>query len=235
MIQPPDWGKDVFLEWYGVDLWGEAEELAMYLDTWAVHHMDLKDVQTSSQVNRIAFERYLQAYHLMPLTFAADQLAVAREDFHTLLDEMVREKLLMADAKWEQSFCGTNLPEELPNHLPSFPKRVYPDVPSRIRAFHDAVNKDLGFDLAIVETETLDGGVKKPGHTRDILTSSPVALGDSVWLNLGKPVSLRPDVCSKRTYLDFRDQLSELLMGPEPEWARDSSASFVAESSEDYA
>lgn len=234
-IRPPDWDKDVFVDWYGVDLWGEAKGLSRYLDTWSLHRMHLKDVRTETHVNRIAFERYLKSNNLMPLAFAADRLAIPRETLPGLLNKMASECYLMADSSWNQGVCATTLPENLPDLLPSFPKRVYTNVTSRIHAFHKAARKDVDDNLMMVETETLEGGERKPGYNRDILTLEPVALGDSVWLELGKPVSLPPDVCSKRTYLEFREQLDDVRMGPEPEWAREHLASCVAEPPGDYA
>lgn len=227
-IRPHDWRKDVFLQWYEVDLWGGNSELFLYIEQWALKYLGRKKIHDTETANRIAFEGYLQSQNMMPLAVAADQLAVPRDQFMNLLNRMAQMHLLKPSTEWREGLCGSELPEKLPAMLPSFPRRVFANIPSKIRTFHESLRKDLDLELEMVTTRPIDSDTDVPAYQRDIITLEPVSLGDSVWLDFKKPISLRPDICAKRTYLRYKEQLVPFRMGPEPEWARESTQSRMA-------
>jgi len=47
----------------------------------------------------------------------------------------------------------------------------------------------------------------------DAITLEPVSLQYQVWLDLGKPINLRPDCCSTLFYAQERDVLHDYVMG----------------------
>ena len=54
--------------------------------------------------------------------------------------------------------------------------------------------------------------------TLDSVRLEPLSVRHTVWLDLGKPISLEPDRCSKLFYFENRDELRGLLSGSdEPE------------------
>ena len=47
----------------------------------------------------------------------------------------------------------------------------------------------------------------------DMLTSEPVSVRYQLWLDIGKPVRLKPDVCSVKTYFLHKKLLRDYLFG----------------------
>ncbi len=205
---------------YGIDkedagLWGSFQ-------MWGMGHRRPREVLRPEAVDRHAFEAFLQQSGLLPLRIAAARLGMLEDSFVDVLGRLEETGALQPNGTGHSSQLVT---ESL---LRSFHTR-FPKLRSSVFSSHDEFCAAL---LPVIEAEigvkpvplycatalAIDKTLPEFAHDFDCLTQEPVGLRYQVWLDLGKPMFLRPDICSVKTYVDHEQELKLVLFaGKEPE------------------
>lgn len=231
LVKNPTWNRDSFVEWYGCDPWSNNFLLGGQFRTWAARALKDPEVIDSRNVNRFAFEQYLRSQLWTPAQFAANQFALSLEHFERVLQAMIDDSLIVPNPDELPGIYSDDFLGKLPKQLPSFRTMIYGSVTSYVEEFHRAIKDDLGIEV-LMRSCLVSEALKiesTAGTARDILTLEHIGLQYTVWLDFGKPISLRPDECSELTFTKYKNILSTFRMGKQDEDTQAKLQSFVAE------
>lgn len=218
LVRQRRWPRTLFLEWYGVDLW-EDPSLKAQFKIWAARLPKGEGVVGDNDVDRWTFELFCQDRECVPISEAAAQFAMSTKDFESVL-------VAMSDAQFIEPLpekgkvprvCPESLLRILPKLLPTFSRKTYASQSSYTLEFHAAISRDLP-ELQIkllrcVASELFNEDPVETASERDIITLEPIGLGYQIWLEFNKPLSLKPDACSVKTYAQFDSLLKDVAMG----------------------
>jgi hypothetical protein len=105
--------------------------------------------------------------------------------------------------------------------LPSVASKIFQNHSTRCKAIHAGIRQDLGLDVKPLWCEAsrrLDAADRRDyARGFDALTLEPLGLRHQVWLDLGKPMTLRPDACSILTLASFKSIVESIIFGARPE------------------
>lgn len=218
LVSQPRWNKDLFIEWYGVDIWKDSP-LKLQFQLWADRFKKGKTVVGTDDVDRCMFELFCQTREWVPIAAAASRLATSKEDFTKFLNAMHADKIIsktqiLGD---EPGVFSESFLRSLPRLLPSFPITTFSSQSSYTCKFHETIGRDLpGLNIALLNCAASVWFGEDPveaASERDIITSEPIGLGHQIWLEFNKPLSLRPDACSSLTLVKHEALLSPYSMG----------------------
>ncbi len=209
------WSVDLVKEVYGVDL-SEKSSLVVQFKLWAGRY-DKDLTVIGDDVDRWMFQLFLQDREWVPSTIAAPQLGLKKDDFENVLGKM-KEKSFISEVEHGGLFPSVyskNFINDLPERLPSFPRQIWASRSSHVRAFHTALEKDLGFEVSLLLcSASIRFGDPDPEVSieQDIITNEPIGLKYQDWMNFGQPIALKPDACSIFTLAQHAEVLAHYRM-----------------------
>ncbi len=203
-------------EKYGIPL-RRTDRLNGRFRKWALRFGKRKDVMTPTQIDRFEFELFLQFFKLVPIKFAAIQLGMSEKSFGEVVRLMQGNDELSYHMDLDDSnVIDGGVVENLVRFFPGLEKNVYGSQPDFCKALHQEIRNeyDLDVDPVFCETSELIDESPEYAYEYDALTSKPVSIKYQLWMDLGKPISLKPDACSILTYHACREKGLEIdLLG----------------------
>ncbi len=201
---------------YGLEL--RKEELLLgRFRTWAMRFKKKKNVMNSGGIDRFAFESFLQFSQLLPFRYAAARLGMTEASLREILDKMSAEGILSYNMT--QDTQGTVSKRLVDDFVQFFPRlsREMPDEHSEYcRRLHETLRTELNIEIESLICDTSKQFRDEPreyAYEFDMLTSEPVSVKYQLWLDIGKPVSLKPDVFSVKTFFSHKKLLKNHLFG----------------------
>lgn len=215
LVSKQRWSFDLIQEIYGLDL-SRDNSLTVQFKLWAGRYdKDLTAIGTD--VDRWLFQAFLQDRELVPIVIAAPQLGLLVQDFEGTLQKM-KDESYISPAELGGVFPSVfpkNFIRDLPERLPSFPRKTWGKRSSYVRAFHVAVAEDLDLSPTLLlcsAAEKLKDAEPEVSIERDIITTDPIGIHYQDWMDFKQPIALKPDACSIFTLAEYGDILSDYRM-----------------------
>lgn len=181
-------------------------------------------------VSRWELEAFFRSRRLLPTLWAAASLGMTPESLRRLLPELPRLGMRRCYQVYP-NLIDESLSDDLVEALPGLRYRTFGTHDSFCELLQRTLKDSLGVEFRAWHCGTsLEMGEYPVLYARhvDCITLQPVSVRHTHWLDLGKPVSLPPDRCSKLFYLRNLSELSQSAVGSgEPE-GLDQYLSFVA-------
>jgi len=207
------------------DLYGlEIERLGNLrrdFESWAAFHRRGEAI-LHEQVHRYLFETFLQNSRLLPRKWAAARVGMEEASLEQVLT-CLRGRGLLWPAHSTLELVSEAIDTELISLFDEFRFRTFSSHNDFCSRLHTAIKDRLDLQVVPLHCVTSQAITDDPSkwdysHEFDVVTLAPVGLRYKVWLNLGKPMNLRPDCCSTKFYAEERESLRDFLMGTqEPE------------------
>ena len=221
IVKEQRWSRIPFIEHYGVDvdLWSPNSAVGAQFREWAGSFPKGSKVMGSQDVDRWMFERFIIQREWMPKCMVADQLAMSAVDLENVLSAMARENYIseLVTRGEVPGMYPKSLVRNLPKRLPSFSRKTFSSQSNFVRAFHEAIKKDLKDVSVHLELCSASQALKENppdvAYERDIITRQPIGISHQVWLDFGKPLALKPDACSIITFVQHEKLLLPFSMG----------------------
>jgi len=217
--------QKLLAELYGIHLPDEA--LIGRFRSWAARFRRNRTVAKKNHTyDRHALEGYFQFNKLLPVKWAAARLGMEQDSFDDLLNILGEQSLIVRDVT-EQTVHEIFV-RDMHKFFTALSYTVFSDHNDFCRNLHKAVQKDLGLRVKPVRCVASAAFGDDPpdyGYDFDCISSEPLGLRHQVWLDFGKPVNLKPDVCSEKLFLEEYETLSQfMLAGQEIEAVREQAA-----------
>jgi hypothetical protein len=218
---PLEWVTDNVIEkLYGIKM--PDDKLFGTFQSWSSRLKSRRNVLRPGEVNRHAFESYLQYSHLMPIKIAAARLGMSADSLREIIDLMDSRNIIVLNTRdFSEQLVYETLIREFNTYFPGLQNRIFNDHNDYCRRLQEAVSSELDVTIEpmyCVFSEFLKENPPDFAYDYDCLTGEPVGLRYQVWLNFNKPIYLRPDICSLKTYIDHKEELRPLVFsGKEPE------------------
>lgn len=208
---------DVIKSLFGVK--DDDELLWNHFVTWARQLPTPREVLQSSpiRISRHAFESYLRYNQILPLKQAAARLGMKESSFAQLLP-ILEDKMLiiMNHIHFSSQFVPESWLRGFHTTFPDLRHSIFSTHSDYCAQLHVAIKKNVEFDVEPILCETSVALKQEPpdyAYEYDCLTDAPIGLRYQVWLNFGKPISLRPDACSLKLYSEHEDILRSYVFG----------------------
>lgn len=219
VLADPWWGESLIEEHYGGL---PSKELRGRFRVWARNRLRPIEVERPGKIDRYAFETYLQSAKLVPVKWAAATLGMTDSSLLNVLGEIANRGMNPRGALGDDQLTNEDrLVDEvvLRDFRKLFPALQYTyiaDHNERCRVYHEVIKDDLDIDVEPLWCITSQAMGEEPrwyAHEYDAITLEPVGLRWQVWLDVGKPINLYPDVCATKTFIEHRDLLESRLFG----------------------
>jgi hypothetical protein len=175
----------------------------------------LRDRCEDGQQSRWLAEFFMQDHRLEPLPWTAAALGVSPNSLKQLLPLLPKAGLRRAYELYP-GLLDKSLNEDLVRSLKGLRFRTFGTHNSFCTILHGALRDATGMQpepwycwtsLKLGEYERQFASVV------DSITGEGLSVKHSVWLNLGKPLRLAPDRCSKLFYAQHHDEMRGMLAG----------------------
>jgi hypothetical protein len=197
---------------YGIEL-GEAESLIDRIEAWADRHYSHEaPVFDGEQVHRWRLETFLQDEKLLPVKWAGARLGMSEDSFRELARQLVGEHLL--DWEPERQVIRKDDVEGIRDNFETLRHQVFDSHQRFCSHLHDAIENAFGLEIDALHCRTSEFLGEEPtlyARGFDSLTYEPVSTRYEHWLQIGKPMHLRPDVCSSLTLVAHEHLLEDYL------------------------
>jgi hypothetical protein len=218
------WSPHLLEEVYGIRLPDEA--LLGEVRRWAQRLRRPRAVEREGRLDRTILENYFQSARRIPRKWAAVQLGMSVSSLGDLLGALEDRGLLdptvtaVTDQLVDEAFV-----RDVRNYVPGLQNRLFADHNVACRSLHAAIEETLKVEVAALHCVTAKADGEDPAdfaYEFDIITGDPVGLRQNVWLDFGKPINLRPDVCAVLTFRRYPAAIRPYLFGKaEPGLASD--------------
>lgn len=200
---------DVVTALYGWD-WPHSDVVAG-LTGWQAHYWPGVPAFSGDRVNRFALEAYLDFRGVVPLKVAGARLGMDEHSMRTTLDRMalwgieIKPEYLVPEGlldRFSALFDGTQ-------------HTIFRNHTSYCQALHRSIRNELGFEVVpLPDPDARAAGKDDLANGFDILTDRPLCIRYELLLEFGKPIHLRPDVCSVALLqnVDVADAVRERMM-----------------------
>ncbi|MDR3638887.1 MAG: hypothetical protein P4L84_34095 [Isosphaeraceae bacterium] len=212
-LQQPRCSLEFVRELYGLDL---PKDDALWRDFrfWLGRRGKL-DGAADDDVNRHQFELFLQSKELVPKRWAALRVGMTEDSLDRVFARLQSDGLSL---RYHASphVVGRRLERDLIDLFNEFRFRTFVDHNDFCSRLHEAFVASFDIEIEPVFCATaLELGRKPPDYAHDVdaITLLPVSLRYQFWLDFRKPLSLRPECCSKLFYFDNADELRPFLAG----------------------
>lgn len=217
------WSFGEIREWFGAELKTEKQSLLAQFRIWAearkkpletVLHME------TEHIHRPYFEWFLQDRGLTPVRSAAASLGMSAQSLKETLDAAVNaNEPLITEIEASGDYPGSNVYRAgfISNFYSRFPelaRYTFTSHSSFCRRLHDEIRKVLGVEVISLTCETSAKIGDDPPEIAcdlDVITQDPMGLPYQLWLDIDKPIQLKPDACSWVTYLRHENLLMPLV------------------------
>lgn len=190
--------------------------------SWARKQPIEKTDKKGRLYDRHRLETFFQQEQLVPVQLGALRLGMTDESLREIL-RVLQERGLSVRPPYvglaSEQLVDENLIKGFSGLLAATRFRTFSDINSYCRRIHTAVKDELGVEVAAVMCPTAQELREEDyAQDRDVLDARPMSLAYQVWLDLGKPINLKPDACSTLFYVQHEETLSPLVFaGVQPE------------------
>lgn len=200
-------------ELYGVDI--NDTRLQVSLRTWLDRiGRGPQSFESRNQFDRFILESFFQSLGLLPLKWAGLRWALDTPQFNQILNALETRGFFPRSGMSDQLIVESQF-REVVHFLPGLKNRIFGDHNDFCRRLHADLSAEFQLNvqpLHCVTSVALNEDPPDYAHELDIITLEPVGLRYQVWLDFGKPVSLRPDACSLKLYARERALLEGRMM-----------------------
>jgi len=215
-----NWLKEEFVPYEAIyelfSIQREDEALWGGFRLWANGLRRPREVIRGDFVNRHGFESYLQQNSLLPIKIASARVGMSMDSFNALLGAIESIGMIPYAAS---GISRQVIPE---SHLRSL-RTIFPELRQGIfgghsnycKALHNAIRSNFSIviePLFCITSHSIREDPVAYAYDYDCLSGDPVGLKYQVWLDFGKPINLRPDVCSTKLFNERRSELTPFLM-----------------------
>lgn len=199
--------------------WPFTGELATDFER-AMQGSGLRPALMDERAPRFHIEWFLQLQQLDSIRFAAANLGMTPESLVGLIPRLPELGLRRNYLPYPGvSLVDHSLADDLTRSLPAMRFKTFETYTSFCQSLHEALRTEIQFDVeplyCATQAEMAGEENERPliASTWDDLTMLPLSVKHQVWLDLGKPMSLPPDRCSKLFYARNREELHGRLAG----------------------
>jgi len=208
-----EWVSEKFLvEYLGVP-WPPSEEFIYDYDKW--QHSRKRQSGADGKVSRWDVEAFLRDNRLQSLPWAAVSMGMTEDSLQKLLIDLP-EIGLRRNYVLYPGFVDDALADDLIRSLKGMRFRTFGSHNSFCEMLHailrDSHSVEIETSPCTTSVELGEDPVQFASQF-DSITLDPLCVRHMVWLDLGKPISLKPDRCSKLLVAKNRSELEGLLAG----------------------
>ena len=211
-ICPVSWAS----EKYGIDF-DYDKRLAGRFMKWASTFENRKDVMGPTFIDRFSFELFLQYFKLVPLKYASIHLGMTVRSFENVLRKMDADGEFSHNLDFDSKVIEDTLVGNLIRHFPKLDGISFVSQTEMCQALHEEIENEYELEVEKVFCETsklIDEPPYQYAYEFDALTLEPMSIKYQLWMDLGKPIVLKPDACSVRNFHHCKMNRLELkLMG----------------------
>jgi hypothetical protein len=173
--------------------------------------------ESTGKVRRAALEWFFQDESVLPLKWAAARIGTTSEGLTKLLQRLTQKGILVREVQPSPLLVEEKAIRDFARYFTSLKDRLFYDHSDFCRSVRAAAKSDLGLERLprLASASAVALGEKDFAYEFDCITYEPIGLRHQVWLDFGKPMNLRPDVCGIHTYAAHRRALDPYLMGGE--------------------
>ena len=223
MFARRDWCENDFHRWYGLDFGDLDTKRILVRAGWYAGDEENPSTLGAGPFSHWHVETYFQRSELVPLNFAAAQLALLPGDFRRVVDNLRnKEEFPTLGNPWvSKSIVRRNYLRDFHKGFKSGRRIIFRDQPAYIDFVHREIQRIMDEVITCTQCPTsrvLGEHPIRPGHTIDCLTEEPepIGIGHAVFLDTRKPIQLAPDVCSWLTYAQFEEVLRDHVISLPP-------------------
>lgn len=174
----------------------------------------------AGQIDRYALEGFFDAIGVLPPYWAAARLGLRPEYVTRLLGRLAELPLPRAKQYlYYGCLVDKSLSEDLVRCLPALRFHTFSDHESFCRQLHHALMQALHMTPEEVQAaswwcatnEELGDYPRRYGYHVDCLTCQPLSSAHAIWLDLGKPLNLGPDRCSRLFFVRHAGDLRQYV------------------------
>ncbi|MFO0575658.1 MAG: hypothetical protein U1A78_16805 [Polyangia bacterium] len=216
------------------DPWGDENQLRTWYSlevdeswlgrwrSWARRQPISKMVSGRTLYHRHRLETFWQQERLLPVELAALRLgttpASLRAAIQAIQDQGKGVRPPYLDPSSEQ-LVDEVLIKEFSSLFESLRFFTFSDYNSYCKKIHELAQAELGVTMEAARCVTAQRlGEEDYAHDLDLLDLQPMGLAYQVWLELGKPMNLKPDACSTWFYVQHEEALrTQVFAGVLPE------------------
>lgn len=177
--------------------------------------------QGGAQIDHYALETFFQNYRFLPKRWAAARLGMQEESLDDVIRVFLRDDPLFLRQEVSSNVVSEDFVDRITHYFAPLSNRIFGDHNDMCTRLHKVLHDETAFGIEVqplycVTSEALGEHPPDFAWEFDAITREPIGLRYSVWLNVGKPMNLRPDACSLRFYARERETIEPLLMGGTP-------------------
>lgn len=223
LFRSRSWTRDQIADWYGID-WQDEDTLRILIQArlfagTVEHETNLGD----GPYDRIHLELFFQRRELVPLSIAAAEWAMSKEDFCAVSAAFNESDFAAFIGPCGPTKCiiRRSFLRDFHKGFESLRRSVFANHPAYIQRIHHVIRTELHVPITTIfdcTDQRLDEPDPRPGYRIDCLTLPTVyiGLGREVPLETGKPIELAPDYCSCATLFDHGTLLETSVLGIRP-------------------
>jgi hypothetical protein len=170
--------------------------------------------ETQERLNRHWWEIFLQRERIVPTQVAAARMGMATASLNQLHAALALEGLVDLEHERDEDVVSEGFLKDLRGAFRATRDRIFADHEDCCRRLHQAASLEVGVavePLRCASARVLGQDMFARGF--DAITLEPVSLSYEVWLDTGKPMSLRRDLCGLVTYVRSEQQLASIAFG----------------------
>ena len=205
---------DYLAEFYGLN-WPWSGEIRQDFDAWLARS-PRRISWDEERPSRFLLEAFFQDQRVQPKKWVACQLGMKVESFDRIMQKITNLGLRPRRYEIYPGLISTSFGKDLDAHLPRMKFRTFGDDNSYCELLHDDLKKELEVEIEpeLCATSTqLDENPRWFARTFDNLTLEPLSIRHQMFLDFGKPLYLKSDVCSKLFYVQNRRDLLQFHAG----------------------
>lgn len=192
---------------HGLDL-GRAQEVRAQYETWARNNRRARFLCQNETIHRFVFETFLQSVRALPFRTAAVQLGMDEDSLRATLHELKTRQMLINRVDPDNDLLvDGRLIEQFHRLFPATARMTFMDHNGYCHRLHEAIAHSL--ECRVTPLYCATSRVLHPDHPSyayefDALTGEPLAIAYQFWLDLPKPINLKPDATSAKTLFRHR-------------------------------
>lgn len=217
-LSRPDVDLEFLKELHGLD-WPFNDALRQDFDQFVADRHPGKPTP-NDRAPRFLIEQFFEIQEVQSIGFAAAALGMHPESLQELLPRLPELGLRMNYEPYGgMGLIARSLSEDLTRKLPGLRFKTFGTHDAFCELLHNALTQTLTLKVKPLLCKTQEEvaapelGYRMYAATWDNLTMQPLSIRHQVWLDLGKPLSLPPDRCSKLFYARHHDLLRGKLAG----------------------
>ena len=218
LLRTREWPNPDIEAWFGINL-AECGPLIEQYRTWAGDSLGLPPKSILS-VDRGKFGIFLNSRRLIAKKLAAFQLALTEDSFEKVAIAAERQHLVStveAQGDFPNVFRA-ELVSEFHKRFPHLRDKIFPSLTVYYDLLHTEIRNILHVSVVPLKCRTaVILGEDDYATASDAITSEPMSIRYTVFLETNRPLQLRPDSCSWLTYFRFESVLRAHVLGQPPD------------------